>query len=110
MKLTPGESSWSEIIIWNLDHRLVHEDKLAHLDVSGGHQPPALPLDLGDHHGEAVPLVPLEVGHLALLAAIGDGVTTSALEELLLSWRSLLTFKADLTVSQRLNVGLWHLC
>ena len=44
---------------------LVKKDKLSHLDVPGRHQSPALPLNLGDHNGDAVPLVPGKVGDLA---------------------------------------------
>ena len=53
--------------------------------------------------------MPRKVGHLALLAAVGDGVTSGALGELLLPSDGLVTLKTFLTVRQWLNVGFWHL-
>ena len=83
------------------DDSFVNEDLLPHLDVPGGHQPPALPRDLGDHHGDAVVAVPWPVGHLALLSTLGEGVTLLALRELLLAM--LLTRVTRIPVSQRLR-------
>ena len=83
------------------DDSFVSEDLLPHLDVPGGHQPPALPRDLGDHHGDAVVAVPEPVYSLALLSTVGDGVTLLALGELLLAM--LLTRVTRVPVSQRLR-------
>ena len=74
---------------------------------------------IGDHHVGLVRheetvrfvirlLLPLQVRHLTFLAAIGDGVTSGALRELLLPRSSLLTFEAALSVCERLNIGLRH--
>ena len=96
-------------MFWQFNHSLVIKEELPHLDVPGRHQPPPLPLVLGHHDGDAVISVPGPVLHLTLLAAVGDGVTSRALGELLLSCHSLLTFEAFLTVCHELNEELGHL-
>ena len=83
------------------DDSFVSEDLLPHLDVPGGHQPPALSRDISDHHGDAVVAVPGPVSHLALLSTVGDGVTLLALGELLLAM--LLTRVTRVPVSQGLR-------
>ena len=95
-------------IYWNFDRRLVFEDELAHLDVPGGHNAPALARDLGDHHGDAVPSVSAPVSFLTLPAAVGDGVTSGTFGELPLPSHGLLTLKASLTIRQRLDEQLRH--
>ena len=75
------------------DDSFVSEDLLPHLDIPGGHQSPALPWDLGDHHRDAVVAVPGPVYSLALLSTVGDGVATLAL----LALAMLLTRVTDMT-------------
>ena len=74
-------------------------------DLSGRHQPPPLFPDLGDHHGDAVVLVPGPVLDQALLAAVGDGVTLTNFTFLQLFVINLVTFETGLLVS----LELWHL-
>ena len=49
--------------------------EVTHLELPVGFKPPALPLDLCEYGGEAVPLKPGPVCHLELLPAEGDSVT-----------------------------------
>ena len=82
------------------------EDKLARLEVLGGHQSEALARDLGNHDGDAVLAVTRPVLPLTLLATVSDGVTPGTLRQLLLTRHSLVTLVTTLSVSH----GLWHGC
>ena len=77
---------------------------LALLEVFGGHQTKALARDLGDHDGDAELSVAGPVLHLALPAAVGDGVTLGTLGQLPLPRHSHLTL---VTTSSVCHV-LWH--
>ena len=93
----------------DLNRILFLEEKLSLLYVLSGHKPPTFTWDLSDHDGDTVPVVSGPVSHLTLLAAVSDGVTSSALGELLVTSHGLVTLEAFLAVSQGLNVGLRHL-
>ena len=69
------------VIHGKFDLWLIFEYELAHLDVSGGHEAPALPREFLDHDGVAIPLMSLSVSLLTLHSAVGDGVTFEAGEE-----------------------------
>ena len=69
----------------------IFEYDLAFLEVFGGHQPPALAGNLGDHDGDAVLAVSGPVLPLTLLATVGDGVTSGTLGQLPLTRHGLLT-------------------
>ena len=60
-------------------HCLVFNNEVAHLEVPGSHQPPALVPHLLDDQGDTEPPVPGPVRHLALLAAVGNRVALGAL-------------------------------
>ena len=91
------------------DHRPVSEDLLPHLDVSSGHDPPALPWELLDHDGTAVPVVSLPVVPLTLLAAVSDSMAINAREKPLLPSHCQLTIEAGPVIFHCLNVELGHL-
>ena len=56
------------------------------------------PFHLGDHDGEAIPLVPGKVFPLKLHATVGNGVTSGALGQLFLASNSLVTLETLLAV------------
>ena len=88
---------------------LVKEDELPHFDVPRRHQPPALPLVLCHHDGDAVCDVPGPVGLLTFRPAVGDGVAFGTLGEFPLTSHSLVTSEALLTICHWLNEVLGHL-
>ena len=81
----------------------VHEEEVTHLEVLGGHEPPALAADVSDHDGDAVEAVTVPVLSLTLGATVRDGVTPSTLGQLLVT--GLATSVTTLPVCHR----LWHL-
>ena len=90
------------------DQGALGEDDLPGKDVPGRHHPPALPLELRDHNGDAVPGVPGPVLPLTLSPAVGDGVTPGALRQLLLPSHGLVTLETNLPVCHWLDEVLRH--
>ena len=90
------------VIIIDQNSRFLVEYHLSNVDVSGSHQASPLPPELSDHDGDAVVLVPLPVFPLTLLTTVGDGVTLTALVELLSS--SLATSRAYGSIT----LLFWH--
>ena len=69
-----SEKHLQETFFYN-NRGLISKYQVAYLEVPGRHEPLALYLDLLEHDGDAVLLVPGPVCPLALLAAVGGSVT-----------------------------------